>query len=245
VETAAFTVIDFGSARVGTGIVTVGAAGSAVIRVGRGGCLPTGVLGFSSAARTDTGAFDVLDIATGVAALVGAVWVLATAFGAADFGGAFFEVNFGGAFVGLGGAALDATALVADLAFCPLATAFVTVIDLAVAFGVGFAFCPLATALGTFVDLATAFGAGFAFDLAAFAATLVAARVFVTTFVLTAGTGVFLTTFAVFVTFVALPLSLPLGAVLAFFAVANLISSTVFTSVSISTRDECPNFENG
>jgi hypothetical protein len=38
---------------------------------------------------------------------------------------------------------------------------------------------------------------------------------------------------------------LPLGAVLAFFAVANLISSTVFTSVSISTRDECPNFENG
>jgi hypothetical protein len=219
------TVIDFGNARVGAGIVTVGAAGAAATSVGRNGCLPTGVLGFSVAAGTETGAFDDLVAAAGGTTFAGAFSVLAAALGAADFGGAFFDVTFGGAFVGLGGAAF-------------------------VAFGAGFAFCPFATTLVAFVDFAAtfgaglAFGAGFTFALAAFAVAFVAVP-FAATLAFAAGfAGVFLTTFAVFVTFVALPLTLPFGAGLVFFAVANLISSAVFSSVFVPTRIERPNFEN-
>jgi hypothetical protein len=250
------TVNDFGSARVGAVTVTVGTAAT---KVGRNDCLPTGVLGFSSAAGTETGALEDFAGTAGVVIFAAGAGAFDEALGsdfaagaalaavlAANFGGAFFDVTFGGAFVGLGGVDL-ATAFGSGLALVFFADLTAT----------GF-FAGTLVALVTLVTLPALADLGATLDALAlvatfglaFAATLAALAVFTAIFDFAAGFGgVFFTTFAALETFVALPLALPLVAGFAFFAVANFISSAVFLlNPSISVRlflsRERPNFEN-
>jgi hypothetical protein len=222
----AFTVIDLGNARVGAGIVTSGAAGVAATKVARGELFPTGVLGRSNEAGTDVGAFP--DLVAGFARVAGGgaafVLGLGAAFEGADFVAELFDVTFGGAFESLEDDGLAAVLLAA--------------------FGTTFVFVPFAVA---FLPLTAGFGTGFALGAVfltdfAFTAVLDWAAVdfvdglaFATALTFTAGFAgaFFLATLIAFVTFVDFPLTLLLVAVLAFFAVANLISSAVFLLFSL------------
>ena len=217
-------------------MVTIGAVGVAATNVGLEVFLPTGAFGRSSEAGTDVGA---------LAALAGCLagdsaggdtfaFVLGAAFGVvlegADFVVELFDVTCGGAFEsfeddGLG-AAFFATLGVA-FAFAPFAMAFV---PFAGGFGVALAFT------GAFDGFAAlegfAFAAGFAF-VATF--DFAAGFAFTTALPLAAGLAgaLFLAPLLAGVTFVDFPLTLVLVAVLALFAVANLISSGVFLLFSL------------
>ncbi|MFM7293832.1 MAG: hypothetical protein ACKO1K_03305 [Burkholderiales bacterium] len=225
------TVIDFGNARVGTGIATNGAVGVAATKVARGGVFPAGALGRSSEAGTDVATFADLAGVIGGCADDAAAFVLdlGAAFGGADFVAVFFGVTFGGTFESLDvdGLAAFPAAFGTTLAFVPFDEAF----------------GPTAVAL---VPLPSGFDPGAALGCAlsdlAFTAVLDWAAVdfvdgfaFVTALPFKAGfVGVFfLATWVVFVAFVDFPPTLLLVAVLAFFAVANLISSAVFLQSSL------------
>ncbi|MFN7816813.1 MAG: hypothetical protein ACK5OQ_11300 [Burkholderiales bacterium] len=164
-------------------------------------------------------------VAGGGAAFVIALGVaFEVALGGADFVAELFDVTFGGAFESLEDDGLAAVLLAA--------------------FGTTFVFVPFAVA---FLPLTASFGTGFALGAVfltdfAFTAVLDWAAVdfvdglaFATALTFTAGFAgaFFLATLIAFVTFVDFPLTLLLVAVLAFFAVANLISSAVFLLFSL------------
>lgn len=223
--------------------MTIGAVGVAATKVARGELLPTGVFGRSNEAGTEVGALP--DFTAGLTAageaggtleigFAASLRDLAGAMGGADLVVVLFDVTFGGAFKSLEGDDFEG-AFAATFGVCfalePFAvafTAFVPFVAFASGFTTGFI---LIGALAVLAFTLAFGGAIFAFETALPFATGLAGAFFFTTLI-------------ALVTFVDFPLTLLLVAVLAFFAVANLISSAVFLLFFVTTRSGQRNFEN-
>lgn len=215
--------MDFGSARVGAGITTVGAAGAAATSVGRTPPLVTGVGDAGTAPAVTAAALPLPAGAAGAAATGGVALPTGLAGAAGDFAGAFATALAGALGTGLAGGALVG---LAGLAVLTAGTGFLAI---------GFLLAG-ALAAGFFA----AGGAFFAADLAL--ALPVLAGAFAT---LALGAGFFALGGALLAVFVVLPfadaladaLAPALAVAFAFFAVANVISSFLLQVKTVSHFD--------
>lgn len=218
--------MDFGSARVGAGITTVGAAGAAATSVGRTPPLVTGVGDAGTAPAVTAAALPLPAGAAGAAATGGVALPTGLAGAAGDFVVAFATALAGALGSGLAGGALVGLVGLAGLAVLAAGTGFLAI-----------GFLPAgAFAAGFFA----AGGGFFAADLALALPVLAGAFA-----ALAFGAGFFALGGALLAVFVVLPfadaladaLAPALAVAFAFFAVANVISSFLLQVKTVSHFD--------